>query len=279
MPRPNKIGFVKSERVECFDERATGEWDKTIDARTADPSTTISIYEPIGEDFFGDGFTEKRLDAALRAIGNKDITININSLGGDYYVGGTIFNRLLQHPGKITVQILGTAASAASLIAMAGDEILMAPNATMMIHSARVIDRGNWREKLEVVEWLRDKIDAGMASVYAARSGKTVEEIDAMFAEGDTFFLGQEALDAGFATGLLDESRITSRADAKDNQSPAVMAKRKIERLVSGSIPRSEVRKLLNTISDTPGAVVNATHDAGEYPMSEMSSLLETLRN
>lgn len=83
----------------------------------------------------GEGVTAKRISAALRAIGEQDIVVNLNSPGGDMFEGLAIYNLLRAHSGKVTVNILGIAASAASIIAMAGDEIKMGRGAFLMIHN------------------------------------------------------------------------------------------------------------------------------------------------
>ena len=99
-------------------------------------ANSISIYDSIGENWEGTGVTAKRISAALRAIGDKDVVVNINSPGGDFFEGVAIYNLLREHQGRVTVQVMGLAASAASVIAMAGDEILMGDGSFLMIHNA-----------------------------------------------------------------------------------------------------------------------------------------------
>lgn len=91
----------------------------------------------------GRGVTAKRISAALRAIGNNDVVVNINSPGGDMFEGLAIYNLLRSHSGKVTVNILGIAASAASIIAMAGDEVQMGRGAFLMIHNCWAVGVGN----------------------------------------------------------------------------------------------------------------------------------------
>ncbi|MBN0106041.1 Clp protease ClpP, partial [Pseudomonas aeruginosa] len=93
-------------------------------------------YEPIGYDWWtGEGVTAKRIAGALRAIGGDvDVTVNINSPGGDVFEGLAIYNLLREHKGKVTVRVLGLAASAASFIAMAADEVKIARAGFLMIH-------------------------------------------------------------------------------------------------------------------------------------------------
>ena len=103
----------------------------------ADADATISIFDVIGEDgWTGGGVTAKRISAALRSIGNRDVIVRINSPGGDMFEGIAIYNLLRTHPAKVTVEVLGWAASAASIIAMAGDVIRMGLGSFMMVHNA-----------------------------------------------------------------------------------------------------------------------------------------------
>ena len=112
-------------------------------AAISDDSSTISIFDPIGERFDGQGVTAKRISAALRAIGQKEIVVQVNSPGGSFFEGFAIYNLLRNHNAKVTVQVMGLAASAASVIAMAGDEIQMGEGSFVMIHNAAVIAIGN----------------------------------------------------------------------------------------------------------------------------------------
>ena len=99
---------------------ALGRWaELPLAASDGGDANTIEIYEVIGEDWWsGGGFTDRKMAAALRAAGNADVTVNINSPGGDMFEGIAIYNMLAAHPGKVTVNVMGLAASAASVIAM-----------------------------------------------------------------------------------------------------------------------------------------------------------------
>jgi ATP-dependent protease ClpP protease subunit len=169
----------------------------------ASDNPTISIFDYIGDDGEGGGVTDKRIAAALRQIGDKDITVEINSPGGNYFQGVAIYNLLRRHPKAVNVQILGIAASAASVIAMAGDEIAIAHNAEIMIHEAMGVFLGTKSDMAEAVETLQH-IDDSMVSTYAARSGRAAEEFAEMILGKDVYFRGQEAIDAGLADVLLE---------------------------------------------------------------------------
>ena len=89
------------------------QWADRPLAAASEDAATISIMDVIGEDWWtGNGFTAKRASAALRAVGNVDVTVNINSPGGDMFEGIAIYNLFAAHPGKVTVNVLGLAASA-----------------------------------------------------------------------------------------------------------------------------------------------------------------------
>lgn len=134
--RLNKAGFDL--RPDAVDR-----WEPAVCAAAGDAANSISIYDSIGENWEGTGVTAKRISAALRSIGDKDVVVNVNSPGGDFFEGVAIYNLLREHAGKVTVRVLGVAASAASVIAMAGDEILMGDGSFLMIHNAWAVAVGN----------------------------------------------------------------------------------------------------------------------------------------
>ena len=129
----------------------------------------------------------------LDEIGECDIDIHINSGGGDVFAGVAICNMLRSLPGKKTVYVDGLAASIASVIAMAGDEIIIPANAYMMIHKASTICLGNADDMRAIADTL-DKIDAGIASTYMMRAveGVTEKQFKKMMA-AETWLSGSEA--------------------------------------------------------------------------------------
>lgn len=174
-------------------------WDRAIQS-SGDENSTINIYDPIGSD----GVTAKRISAALRSIGSRDVTVSINSPGGDFFEGITIYNLLRGHPHKVTVQVVGLAASAASVIAMAGDEIKMSPASFMMIHNAWSVVIGNSHD-LRAAADVMAQFDESMASLYASRTGIEQAKI-AKLMDAETFLSGESAFEMGFATALLPDA-------------------------------------------------------------------------
>ena len=213
MPKPLNLNVIPS--VKAFtDVGVIDRWrneSASVQARAQD-ETTITIYDVIGFDWFtGEGFTVKRLNAALRSIGDKDITVNINSPGGDVFEGIAIYNELVLHSGHVTVNIVGMAASAASFIAMAGDTINIGKSSYIMIHEAMSGIYGTADEQQQVADYTR-KISNGISEIYAERGKYDAAKFQEMMAVGainmGTFFNADEAIEAGLADGIFDLSLI-----------------------------------------------------------------------
>jgi len=182
--------------------------------RVADPrfevsGDTIEMFDAIGEG----GITVAGVTAALRPLAGRDVTVQINSPGGSYYDGAAIYNALRAHDGAITVQVLGIAASAASIIAMAGDRIEMARNAEMMIHRVWAITIGNEEDHAESMKFLQ-RLDRTAAKTYAARSGKPESQISGLM-RAETFLTAQEAIDLGLADVMLARDADPKRSATK----------------------------------------------------------------
>nr|WP_260679028.1 head maturation protease, ClpP-related [Pseudomonas mendocina] len=186
--------------------KALDRWNSTIQA-AASEDNTISVFDVIGQDYWtGEGVTAKRIAAALRAIGERDVVVNINSPGGDMFEGLAIYNLLREHKGSVTVKVLGLAASAASIIAMAGDEVQIARAGFLMIHNAWIFAAGNRHDFREYADYL-EPFDASMADIYVARSGQELADVQRMM-DGETWIGGSAAIDQGFADALLASDEI-----------------------------------------------------------------------
>ncbi|WP_336810927.1 head maturation protease, ClpP-related [Bosea sp. MMO-172] len=155
----------------------------------------------VGAYWFEDGFTAAEVSGALARLGREtDIVARLNSGGGIATEGTAIHAAFAAHKGKVDIVVEGIAASAASIIAMAGDSITMALGAVMMIHDASTIafgDAGELQKRLGEL----DAISGSMASIYADRTGKPAAEMrDLMKAE--TWFTAEDAVEAGFADAV-----------------------------------------------------------------------------
>lgn len=165
----------------------------------------------VGEDFWGDGFTSGQVIAALAQLGrNSDVTIRLNSGGGIATEGAAIHAALKAHKGQVTIIVEGIAASAASLIACAGDQVEMALGSVFMIHDPATITWGTVADHELAIRMLESLAEA-YAGTYAEKTGGTAVAMrDLMKAE--TWLTAQEAVDQGFADRL---------ASANDNANPA----------------------------------------------------------
>lgn len=231
---------------------ALDRWNGGLKAAASDDNT-ISVFDVIGQDYWGEGVTAKRIAGALRSMNGADVTVNINSPGGDMFEGLTIYNLLREYQGKVTVKVLGLAASAASIIAMAGDEIQIGRGAFLMIHNCWVIALGNRHDFAAMAEYL-EPFDNAMADIYSARSGLDSDAVKQMM-DGETYIGGSDAIEKGLADCLLSSDSVTS-----DDESPAAALRKLDSLLAKANTPRSERRKLLKALTgNTPGAVTDPT--------------------
>lgn len=160
-------------------------------------TSNITIYGVIGDSWFGDSFSASDIDSALNEAGDNDVIINLNSPGGDAFDGIAIYNRLKRHKGKVTVHVDGWACSSASIIAMAGDEVIMETGSMMMIHEASTIVWGtkqDMRKEADVLE----QLEQGIVDIYQTKAtlerDDIVEKVDA-----ETWMSARTAVEFGFA--------------------------------------------------------------------------------
>lgn len=176
----------------------------------------VRIDGTIGGGWFDeDSVTAKSFAKELKAAGKvKSLDIYINSPGGSVFDGSAIYSQLKRHTAKKTVYIEGLAASIASMIAMAGDEIVMPDNALMMIHRASGGVWGNADDMRKTAEIL-EKIESSIITAYQAKTGRDPEELAEMMAD-ETWLTAQEAVALGFADRTTDPITITACADAAE---------------------------------------------------------------
>lgn len=182
----------------------------TIKAADVRGTAEISIYEEIG----GFGITAKQFTEDLKVLGDvSHINLRIHSPGGDVFEGIAIYNLLRNHPADITVYIDGVAASMASVVAMAGDRVVMPENAMMMIHKPWGISGGNAGDMRDYADLL-DKVETVLIPAYARKTDKSAQEIATML-EDETWMDGKECLKHGFADELLPSVRAMARIESK----------------------------------------------------------------
>jgi ATP-dependent protease ClpP protease subunit len=168
----------------------------------------IVLYGTVGVPdffFFEEGFTAMDVIRALAQLGRSaDVRVRLNSGGGFVDEGVAIFNAFAAHKGKVTIINEAMAASAASIIFMAGDERIMRRGALMMIHDPEVFTIGDAAEHERSLSYLEKTADS-MAEIYSDATGKPAEELrEAM--RGELWLKADEAVEQGFATGLDEEA-------------------------------------------------------------------------
>lgn len=268
----NKIQFNLSPKaLDC--------WNPGLRIKAEAEENTINVFDAIGEDYWtGEGVTAKSVGKSLAGMKGKDITVNINSPGGSMFEGLAIYNQLREHDGKITVKVLGIAASAASIIAMAGDEIQVAKAGFIMIHNAWVYAAGNRIDLREVADYL-EPFDKSMAQIYSDRTGMKADAVVSMM-DSETYISGSDAVEQGFADSLLAADAI------REEQNEQARAAAILDvALAKAGMPRSERRKLLNEVkTSTRNATGDSTPSATDNDPSTgvakvlSSNLLEILK-
>jgi ATP-dependent Clp endopeptidase proteolytic subunit ClpP len=169
----------------------------------------IDIFDVIG--FWG--ISAQDFIADLKRLGDSisQIRVRINSEGGEVFDGIAIYNALKRHPANVTVEVYGIAASIASIIAMAGDKVIMPSNTFMFIHDPLAIVVGDATDMRDMADSL-EKIAAALQSTYMVKTGKGEKEVKKWMNE-DTWFSAQEALDAGLADEMTAAVQMAARAN------------------------------------------------------------------
>lgn len=165
----------------------------------------LVLFGFVGDRFQGEGFTAEGVRRALANV-SGDVTVRVNSGGGSAFDGEAIRAALAGHDGRVTVMVEGVAASAASLIAMAGDEIVMSAGAVMMIHDPSMLTIGNSADHMQSAGVL-EKLADSYASVYAARIGRSKEDARQMMRD-ETWMTAAEAVSMGFADRVEGDEKV-----------------------------------------------------------------------
>ncbi|HBU7961155.1 TPA: Clp protease ClpP, partial [Klebsiella pneumoniae] len=207
-------------------------WNGGIRA-ASDNDNSISIFDVVGRDYWDEGVTAKRISGALRSMNGADVTVNINSPGGDMFEGLAIYNLLREYEGRVTVKVLGIAASAASIIAMAGDDIQIGRGAFLMIHNCWVYAMGNRHDFAELAQSL-EPFDTAMADIYAARSGLDIAAVQKLM-DTESYIGGSDAVAKGLADSLLSADAVSD-----GDESPAAALRKLDALLAKTNTPRSE---------------------------------------
>lgn len=262
---PTLQGFARPESMEggCAPIKAFDRWSAGLAFSAAATGTVIDITDVIGIDpWTGEGVDSAFVLSKLRGAG--DVTVNINSPGGDYFEGAAIYELLRGHVGGVTVNILGLAASAASIIAMAGDQILMGQTGFMMIHNCWGVCIGD-RHDMEGCSQVQTQIDGAMQSVYADRTKQDSADIGTMM-DAETWIGAKDAIEKGFADAILPAGSVGSNAQYAKKQATIIAQRRLDAMMAQHGHTRADRRRMFNEIKrGTQDAVAReGTHDAAQ---------------
>lgn len=182
-----------------------------IRAAANEPSVgELLLYGDISSSsWWGDEVTPKQFKGDLDALGDiSELRVYINSDGGDVFAGHAIHSMLKRHKAHVTVYVDGLAASVASVIAMAGDEVIMPANAMMMIHDPWTWGAGNAKQFRKLADDL-DKIGESIVAAYEGKTGLSSEEITSIM-DAETWLTASEAVEMGFADTIEESKHIAA---------------------------------------------------------------------
>ncbi len=186
------------------------------------------------ESWFDDDISPKQFRDELDR-GTGDITVRINSPGGDCIAASQIYTMLLEYNGKVTVKIDGIAASAASVIAMAGDKVIMSPTAMMMIHNPMTLAMGDHNEMQKAIEVL-EEVKESIINAYEQKTGMQRAKI-ARLMEEETWMNAKKALELGFCDEILEgktvDALMFSQKTSDSSFKEKLVAKMKSEKVSS----------------------------------------------
>lgn len=191
------------------------------------------------------------VDEALEKANGEDVEVEINSGGGSVFAGSEIYTALKSYAGNVVVKIVGIAASAASVIAMAGKKVMMSPTAQMMIHTTTTYTSGDYREMEHTAEVLKNT-DNTIANAYRLKSGKTQDELLEMMSH-ETWMTAEKAKELNLIDEIMFEEELQLAASAN----------------YMGLLPPEVINKIRNIIKDP----LNSGKDNADILMARFNYL------
>lgn len=233
----------------------------------------LELYGTIAEEsWFDDDITPAQFREELFA-GSGPVTVWINSPGGDCIAASQIYTMLMDYKDDVTVKIDGIAASAASVIAMAGTEVLMAPTALMMIHNPATIAMGDHEDMQKAIEML-DEVKESIINAYEIKTSLTRAKLSHLM-DAETWMNANKAVELGFADGILEDEK------AADITVPAYAFSRKTVQAALMNKISAKAKPVQN--ADIPADAQTDTPAQPEEPagrsVDELKARLNTIKN
>lgn len=186
-------------------------WKNQMDSPTTQPQRTLFLNGTIAEESWFDDDVTPQLFRDELFSGDGDVVVWINSPGGDCVAAAQIYNMLMDYHGNVTVKIDGIAASAASVIAMAGTTVLMSPVSMMMIHNPMTLAMGDKTEMQKAIEML-DSVKESIINAYEIKSGLSRAKISHLM-DDETWMDARKAVELGFADDILSRPSLEDKPD------------------------------------------------------------------
>lgn len=174
----------------------------------------IYVYGGIGDRWDPDGVTAKQFVDELREAAGDEVSVHVNSGGGDVFDANTMAEAIRSYQGRTVAVIEGIAASAASYFALTADEVRMSENALFMIHNPSTFAWGDAEEMRKAADSL-EKVKATIVNQYVRKTGKDAAEVSDLM-DAETWLTAEEALDGGFVDELLDAEPVAAMVTARD---------------------------------------------------------------
>jgi len=191
-------------------------WKKVKNQETETAERVLELNGTIAEDsWYDDDVTPQLFKDELNS-GTGDVTVWINSPGGDCVAAAQIYNMLVDYKGKVTVKIDGMAASAASVIAMAGDTVLMSPVSMMMIHNPATIAWGDHTEMQKAIEML-DEVKESIINAYVTKTGLTRARLSHLM-DAETWMNANKAVELGFADDVITKAKKPAEPSGENSE-------------------------------------------------------------
>jgi len=243
-PKPVALPDMQGRRVRAF--------HGGLQVQGGSEVAALDLYDSIGPG----GITADAFRRALNQVRAPRITLRINSPGGDVFDGLAIYNDLVSHPAAVDVEVTGLAASAASIVAMAGDTVSMAESAFLMIHKAWAFAIGNAGD-LRHTAGVLDQVDVSLAGIYVNATGQTLEQVN-QWMDAETWFSAADAVGAGFADAVSGQQAGAMASLAFDlsgfGRVPAQVKRANEQGLRAAGLSRSEARRAAVTGFELPPA-------------------------
>ena len=199
---------------------------------------TLYLDGTIADESWWDDEVTPRMFKDELMSGSGDIVVWINSPGGDCVAASQIYAMLMDYNGIVTIKIDGLAASAASVIAMAGTEVLMAPTALMMIHNPLTVAIGDTEEMQKAIAML-DEVKESIINAYEIKTGQSRTKISHMM-DGETYMNANKAVELGFADGILEDAKRDHTEDVVFAFSRRAVTNSLMNKLMPRPAPKAE---------------------------------------